>query len=120
MSQPHTRVALGAIESFTAGKLYRVETPKRPLAFVIAVTATGDVHVLDDLCTHANARLSDGWLEEPSCLACPWHGAQFDLATGKALSLPATGHVPVYEAIIEDGTLYVEFEPDDSDQESPN
>ncbi|MGY8689051.1 MAG: Rieske 2Fe-2S domain-containing protein, partial [Verrucomicrobiales bacterium] len=61
------------------GSLQRVEVDRHP--FAVIVTAEGKPHVIDDLCTHANARLSEGWLEE-GCVACPWHGAQFDLESG--------------------------------------
>jgi nitrite reductase/ring-hydroxylating ferredoxin subunit len=97
---------------FPPGTVRRIEADARSLAFAVAVTEAGQVHILDDLCTHANARLSEGWLEE-DCLACPWHGAQFELATGRALSLPATGQVATHPAIVKEGVLYTEIEATD-------
>lgn len=85
-----------------------METKARALAFAVAVPEADTYRVIDDLCTHANARLSEGWLED-GCVACPWHGAQFDLATGQALSLPATGNVKVYRSVVRDGTLFAEL-----------
>ena len=101
-------VTLGPLSDFAPGTLTRVEIGLEPLA--IATTADGTIHIIHDLCTHANARLSDGWLEE-GCVACPWHGAQFDLQTGQAISLPATGKVKTYPVIIREGTLLTELEP---------
>jgi 3-phenylpropionate/trans-cinnamate dioxygenase ferredoxin subunit len=55
----------------------------------IAIFHTVDgFFAIEDRCTHAEVRLSDGWVEG-ACVACPWHGAQFDLRTGEALSGPA-------------------------------
>jgi 3-phenylpropionate/trans-cinnamate dioxygenase ferredoxin subunit len=41
---------------------------------------------------------------------CPRHGSEFDLRTGKPLSLPATKPVPTYEVAIEDGVVYLLWE----------
>lgn len=102
-------VPLGSVDQFSPGTLTRVEIGLHPLA--IAVTKEGMIHIIDDLCTHANARLSNGWLEE-GCVACPWHGAQFDLNTGQALSLPATGKVNTYPVMIREGQLYTKIDSD--------
>ena len=43
---------------------------------------------LDDACTHAEARLHEGWLH--GCrLVCPLHGAAFDVRDGRVLGPPA-------------------------------
>ena len=34
-------------------------------------------------------------------VTCPWHGAQFDLATGSALRPPASQGVTRYEVLID-------------------
>lgn len=45
-------------------------------------------YALDDSCTHAAARLHEGWLH--GCrLVCPLHGAAFDIRSGFALGPPA-------------------------------
>jgi naphthalene 1,2-dioxygenase system ferredoxin subunit len=41
-----------------------------------------------DVCTHAYALLSDGWLDGYE-IECPLHGARFDVRTGAALTSPA-------------------------------
>ena len=49
----------------------------------------GKLYALDEMCTHADASLAFGHLEDGCVVACPWHYAQFDLATGRPKSLPA-------------------------------
>ena len=49
----------------------------------------GELYALDDICTHAYALMSDGYIEDGS-IECPLHAACFDIKTGKALTPPAT------------------------------
>lgn len=46
------------------------------------------VFALDNICTHAYARLSEGRLRGVR-LICPLHGAAFDVRDGRALGAPA-------------------------------
>ena len=49
----------------------------------------GEFYCIDDVCTHDGGPLSEGKLEDHA-IACPRHGAKFDIRTGKALTMPAT------------------------------
>jgi 3-phenylpropionate/trans-cinnamate dioxygenase ferredoxin subunit len=72
--------------------------------------ADGELHAIDDRCTHQEAYLSDGWLE--GCLVeCPLHAASFDLRTGRPTGPPATAPVRVYPVEVRDGVVYVGAEP---------
>lgn len=62
---------------------------------------------IEDRCTHADVRLSDGWVEA-GCVSCPWHGAQFDLVTGEALTGPASRPVRTFPVRVEGGTVWIE------------
>ena len=66
----------------------------------------GKVHALDDVCTHALALLSQGFIED-GAVECPLHGARFDIATGRCLSPPATVDLRTYEVRIERGEIFV-------------
>jgi nitrite reductase/ring-hydroxylating ferredoxin subunit len=71
---------------------------------VICHARTG-LFALDNICTHAEARLCEGRLRA-TCLVCPLHGAAFDLRDGRVLAPPAvqalTTHVlRVVEGVIE-------------------
>ena len=48
---------------------------------VFVRTADGDVHAVDDTCSHANVSLSEGELDGCT-LECWLHGSRFDLRTG--------------------------------------
>lgn len=52
--------------------------------------------VLANRCSHRGGPLADGELHG-SCVRCPWHGSQFDVATGTVVRGPATARQPVYQ-----------------------
>ncbi len=55
----------------------------------ICLTRVGDqVFAIGDLCTHSDASLSEGDVTDFK-IECWLHGAEFDLRTGEALTLPA-------------------------------
>ena len=54
---------------------------------VICHTREG-VFALDNICTHAHARLCEGRLRATR-LVCPLHGASFDIRDGRVLGPPA-------------------------------
>jgi 3-phenylpropionate/trans-cinnamate dioxygenase ferredoxin subunit/naphthalene 1,2-dioxygenase system ferredoxin subunit len=66
----------------------------------------GQVYATSDICSHALAYLSDGFLEG-SLVECPLHGAQFDVITGKAMSTPADGDIETYEVSVVDDRIFV-------------
>lgn len=49
---------------------------------------------LDDRCPHAGGPLSQGSLEN-GLLVCPWHGREYDLATGKCEGFQGVDTYPV-------------------------
>jgi nitrite reductase/ring-hydroxylating ferredoxin subunit len=55
---------------------------------VICRTKDG-IYALDNICTHAYARLNEGRLRGTR-LICPLHGASFDVRDGRVLGAPAT------------------------------
>lgn len=61
---------------------------------------------LENVCTHAYARLSEGRLR--GCrLICPLHGASFDVRDGGVLGLPAIAPLTVHRLRIQDGRVEV-------------
>ena len=55
----------------------------------------GTLYAIADVCSHDDGPLADGSLDGLQ-IECPRHGARFDLASGKALSLPAVVDIPAY------------------------
>jgi 3-phenylpropionate/trans-cinnamate dioxygenase ferredoxin subunit len=64
------------------------------------------VFVVDNYCTHALARMSEGALKGTRII-CPLHGASFDVRTGQVLGGPATAPLTAYPSRIVDGQVEV-------------
>jgi nitrite reductase/ring-hydroxylating ferredoxin subunit len=71
----------------------------------------GEVYAIDDVCTHAFALLSQGFVERGT-IECPLHQACFDIVSGRCLSGPATVDLRTYAVKIEGDDVYVRASPD--------
>jgi 3-phenylpropionate/trans-cinnamate dioxygenase ferredoxin subunit len=72
------------------------------------VRSNGEYYALADVCSHAEVALSEGEVDgNGESIDCWLHGAEFELRTGKALSLPATEPVAVYPVKIDGDAVYV-------------
>ncbi|MFO0918274.1 MAG: Rieske 2Fe-2S domain-containing protein [Planctomycetaceae bacterium] len=60
---------------------------------------------IEDVCTHDGNPLTDGPIQNGQ-IACPRHGARFDLRTGVALCMPATEAVTTYAVEIRADGIY--------------
>jgi naphthalene 1,2-dioxygenase ferredoxin component len=69
----------------------------------------GSVFATDNICTHAYARLSDGWLDG-DLIECPLHAARFDVRTGKVLDPPATVDLKTYAVRVIDDEIQVKLD----------
>ena len=84
------------------GKLL-VEVDER---LVVLFHVGGTFYCLDDVCTHDGGPLGEGTLE--GCeIACPRHGAKFDIRTGQPLSMPATRPTASHEVKVEGDRVFV-------------
>jgi nitrite reductase/ring-hydroxylating ferredoxin subunit len=72
---------------------------------LICHTAAG-LFAVDNVCTHADARLSEGRLRGTR-VVCPLHGASFDVRDGRVLGAPAERALAVHELRIVDGIIEV-------------
>ncbi len=79
---------------------------------VVLIHAGGAFYCVDDVCTHDGGTLDDGELGADNTLACPRHGAKFDIRTGNALTMPATQPTRVYETKVEGEDVFVKIEGD--------
>ncbi|MEM7351637.1 MAG: non-heme iron oxygenase ferredoxin subunit [Acidobacteriota bacterium] len=68
----------------------------------------GEFYAIDDLCTHEDAPLSEGYVEGEE-VECPWHAARFNIKSGKALCEPAYEDVSAYKVRVVGDDIEVEF-----------
>jgi naphthalene 1,2-dioxygenase system ferredoxin subunit len=69
----------------------------------------GAIYATDDICTHAYAKLSDGWMEKGE-IECPLHAGRFDIKTGKATAPPCIDDVKTYPVRVEGGEIQVKLD----------
>lgn len=102
---------LGSASSFPEGVARRVETPGGP---VLAVRTGGVLRALAPTCPHTGGPLALGRIDD-GCVVCPWHGARFDLETGRACAGPVRIPLPVYTVEERDGEATVRVEAPEPD-----
>ncbi len=96
---------VGAWSDVADGEAKRVVVDGRAIALV---RIDDDIYALDDICSHAEVSLSDGFVEADDCaIECPRHGAQFDLRTGEPLTLPAVRPVDAFDVAVVDGNVVI-------------
>ncbi|WP_299463848.1 non-heme iron oxygenase ferredoxin subunit [uncultured Gimesia sp.] len=73
---------------------------------VLLILLNDQVFAIEDACTHDGQPLTNGCIEA-GAIICPRHGARFDLATGKALCMPATKPIQTFEVEVRDRKVFV-------------
>ncbi|HVX13924.1 MAG TPA: non-heme iron oxygenase ferredoxin subunit [Pirellulales bacterium] len=73
---------------------------------VVLLRVAGEVFAIDDVCTHDGGPLGEGELEDHT-IACPRHGAKFDIRTGAALTMPATRPTQAHDVKVEGDDIWV-------------
>jgi 3-phenylpropionate/trans-cinnamate dioxygenase ferredoxin subunit len=68
-------------------------------SLVVVIHTAGHFYAIDDVCTHDGGPLGEGTLDGFT-IACPRHGAKFDVRDGRALTMPATQPTRVHEVKI--------------------
>lgn len=85
------------------GERLFVEIDGKPM---VVFNIAGTYFAIGDVCTHDDGPLGDGDLEDHT-IVCPRHGAEFDVRTGKATSMPAVVDIPAYPVRVVDGQIWV-------------
>ena len=100
-------------EFTTVAKVSEIPDPGKLLVevgdrLVVLIRAAGHFYALDDICTHDGGPLSEGPLDPAAgTIACPRHGAKFDVKTGAALTMPATKPTVSHEVKVEGENVLV-------------
>ena len=96
-------IKVAAHDELGEGELLAVEVDGEPICMA---KVDGRVYAFTDNCTHISGPLNEGDLE--GCvLTCPWHGAQFDVRTGKVLRGPARQNILTYPVKVEDESILI-------------
>jgi 3-phenylpropionate/trans-cinnamate dioxygenase ferredoxin component len=71
----------------------------------------GEYFALEDRCSHDDGPLCEGDFDSDEGVAiCPRHGANIDIRTGRALTLPAVEPVATFPVRVEEGVVKLELD----------
>jgi 3-phenylpropionate/trans-cinnamate dioxygenase ferredoxin component len=73
---------------------------------VCLANADGQLYAFRDNCSHRDFPLSSGTIQDGR-VECAWHGAHFDMASGRATQLPAVKPIRTYEVLVSGGDIFV-------------
>lgn len=114
------RHVVAPLSEIPPGSRKLVEAAGRP---IVVINVGGRLYAVSNRCPHAGGQLVHGKLvglteaSEPGAyrysrkgeiLKCPWHGWEFDLATGKSWCDPETVRVRAYQVDVEPGAKVAE------------
>jgi nitrite reductase/ring-hydroxylating ferredoxin subunit len=75
---------------------------------ILVVNIGGKYYAVSNICSHEEARLHEGRLTGKE-LVCPWHGAKWDVTTGKLILFPEKlKSLRSFKVSIENDSVYVE------------
>ena len=97
--------ALARIDQLPDGATLEVTT--RSGERICLVNDGAAIRAVQALCAHQEFPLVDGTVLPGGRIECAWHGAQFDLRTGRAIHPPAENPVAVYEVSVREGVIHV-------------
>jgi 3-phenylpropionate/trans-cinnamate dioxygenase ferredoxin component len=84
---------LVAVDDLGASQVTVVEeTPHGAIAVGISA---GKPFAVSNRCRHLFAPLGEGRVTTEGCLQCPWHGARYDVETGKMVRGPQGAYKPL-------------------------
>jgi 3-phenylpropionate/trans-cinnamate dioxygenase ferredoxin subunit len=72
----------------------------------LLLRAGDDYYCVEDVCTHDGQPLTHGPFDGRE-ITCPRHGARFEVATGRAVCMPATEPVQTFEVQVRQDGIYV-------------
>lgn len=94
-------VAIASTDEIANGERLFVEIGDLP---VVIFNVAGQYFAIGDVCSHDDGPLGEGEIDG-FAVKCPRHGAEFDVRTGKVLSLPAIVDIPAYPVRVEEGQI---------------
>lgn len=99
-------VRVVSLDELSPGEMTAIEVGERRVA--VYRLDTGEVYATDDVCTHAMAFLSEGWLEGDE-VECPLHGGRFNVRTGAGLCAPIDQDLRTYPVRIDGADVLVDL-----------
>jgi nitrite reductase/ring-hydroxylating ferredoxin subunit len=94
------------VDEIPLGKMKHVEVNGKE---IVISNVGGKFYAIDDRCGHMNARLSMGNISSDGIVTCPFHGARFDITTGKKVKEPVLTPSQQMESLPQTWQKYLEY-----------
>jgi nitrite reductase/ring-hydroxylating ferredoxin subunit len=96
---------VGKVDEIPDGKMKYVEVQGKE---IVISNIGGKYYAMDDRCGHMNARLSMGNISSDGIVTCSFHGARFDVTTGKKVKEPVLTPSQQMEPLLKTWQKYLE------------
>jgi nitrite reductase/ring-hydroxylating ferredoxin subunit len=98
-------VRLASTAELPEGEVLGVESDGKHIALY---NVDGEIFATTNVCSHAYALLSDGYLDD-DVIECPLHAGRFEVRTGKALGAPVTEDIATYPVRVDGDAILVDL-----------
>jgi metal-sulfur cluster biosynthetic enzyme/nitrite reductase/ring-hydroxylating ferredoxin subunit len=105
-------VKVASLDSVSGDGKWMFEISDR---LVVLFRVDGQFFCLDDVCTHDGGPLGEGQLEG-HLIACPRHGAKFDVRNGHACTMPATEATVAHDVKVDGAFVWVRLRGGDDNE----
>ncbi|MDE1865930.1 MAG: Rieske 2Fe-2S domain-containing protein [Candidatus Micrarchaeota archaeon] len=101
------KVSVGKVSEIPVGTLKAAHVEGKDE--IVLANVGGTIYAMRGVCNHEGGPLPEGTLEE-TVITCPWHGAKWDVATGKCAEFPIDlDPEPTYPVTVEGDEIYIEI-----------
>ncbi len=99
-------VTVGQRSALKPGDVLGVQAKDKEIALF---DLDGKIYATENVCTHAYAYLSDGWVDG-EVIECPLHGGRFEIKTGKGLCWPIECDIKCFPVRLDGDNIQVQIE----------
>jgi ethylbenzene dioxygenase ferredoxin component len=92
------------VTELSPGEMKAIEVDELPP--VALYNVDGEFYATSNICTHAIALLTEGYLEGGT-VECALHGGCFDVKTGEATHFPCEDPLDTFEVEVSDGAVFI-------------
>ena len=101
------KIAVGKVSELAPGSMKKVTIEGRDE--IVLANVDGNFFAMRGLCNHQGGPLAEGEIEG-KVITCPWHGAQWDVTTGKMVEFAMDlDPEPIYTVIVEGEDLFLDI-----------
>lgn len=104
MSEAANWIRVAGVKQIGVGEMFAASIGKRKIG--VFHLEDGSWHATDNVCTHAFALLTEGFLDGDE-IECPLHAGKFSVRTGKGLCAPIDADLATYPVKIEGADVLV-------------